>query len=151
MVYHDYDGRCVMAASGLSDGRTIFNKSFQDYVKSTIWQKVFRASGNSTYNINSTSDEAPAYAHISHSRLVALCPNCGGAEAVWREGPHVMLCANCGNADIQGRLRTVILPDNLNEIEQLLMQRSNPATRNWLSGETIEELEAENIGHGIQA
>jgi hypothetical protein len=40
-------------------------------------------------------------------------------------------------------------PPNVADIEALVMPRPVPATRNWLPGETMLDLLAENIEHGI--
>lgn len=128
----------------LIDGQSFFNKSFEKYLSSPTWIKVARQQGIRAPSEIANIEDNPTYAHISHSRIVADCPNCNNAEFVWRDGPHVMACANCGNADIQNKLRQVIIPDILNMIEGALLRRPNPATRNWFPGETLEQLETEN-------
>lgn len=40
-------------------------------------------------------------------------------------------------------------PSNVSEIEALVMPRPVPATRNWLPGEALHDLLAENVAHGI--
>jgi hypothetical protein len=39
--------------------------------------------------------------------------------------------------------------DHRVEVERILMERPNPRNRNWLPGETVFTLLAENIAHGI--
>lgn len=128
----------------LIDGQSFFNKSFEKYLASPTWTKVAQQQGIRAPSEIAGVEDKPAYAHISHSRIVADCPNCNNAEFVWRDGPYIMACANCGNADIGNKLRVVIMPEILGGIEELLMKRPNPATRNWIPGETLEQLEAEN-------
>lgn len=94
---------------------------------------------------------APGLAYINHSRLIADCPDCGGAEFVWRDGPHVMLCASCLNGGIGHRWRPVVLPADLAEIEAVLAARPLPQNRNWAPGETIGQLRAENLAHSGEA
>lgn len=40
-------------------------------------------------------------------------------------------------------------PTDRTEIERLLMDRPDPSSRNWSPGETVFDLTAENIRHGI--
>lgn len=40
-------------------------------------------------------------------------------------------------------------PPNVEDIEWLVMQRPVPGTRNWLPGEELQDLLAENVQHGI--
>jgi hypothetical protein len=87
---------------------------------------------------------------------VARCPrpHCWGAE---HHGPRRggagmelgglfdagMECKEC-----HGRF-AVTWPTDRAEIERILMDRPDPATRNWLPGETLQELVIENLAHGI--
>jgi len=61
----------------------------------------------------------------------------GGLELEW------FRCSFCGWT---GR---AVWPDNLSGIEKVLRLRPVPSTRNWLPGETVETLVAENLEHGI--
>lgn len=132
----------------LIDGQSMFNMPIQQYWR-TVWWEVARRSGLHTPDPDRTSSENPSILHISHGRLVATCPNCQQAEYVWRKGPHVMVCANCGNADIKGRCRIVVMPKpgDLDKIEALLLERPNPANRNWYPEQSLADLVAENEEH----
>lgn len=78
-------------------------------------------------------------AYINHGRWVADCP-CGGAELVTENEP--MLCGSCGMTS------PVDFPEGQAEIERLLLQREM-RNRNWLPGESVEQIAAENIENGI--
>lgn len=84
----------------------------------------------------------PAVARVNHNRWIADCPDCAGAVDVWRDGPHLMICPNCLNARAGHLWRRVALPADAAAIEDALMDRPIPQTRNW-EGETVAELRAE--------
>jgi NMD protein affecting ribosome stability and mRNA decay len=92
--------------------------------------------------LDEVADAAPVAATINHGRLIAECPDCRGAEMVWRERP-LLLCHSCGNRAIGGKWRRVALPGDLPAIEAELSGRGDAATRNWLPGETPAELRRE--------
>jgi hypothetical protein len=80
-------------------------------------------------------------AYANHGRWVAGCPRCNSAEHL-RERERYFRCQLCGFND---RLRW---PRNHKQIEAALAPRPTP-NRNWYPGETVGELIAENIEHGI--
>lgn len=84
-----------------------------------------------------------AIAYINESKWVADCPSewCRGAELI--APGHDMLCADCG------MVSKVKWPKDRVEIERLLNLRPDPFRRNWLPHETVNDLLAENIEHGI--
>jgi len=95
-------------------------------------------------------------AYVNHGRWVADCPFCGGAERVWIEGlrtaPDVEFpfgvvdgVLHCGTT---GGTCPVEFPGNRRDIARVLARRSDERTRNWLPGETVEMLVAENVEHG---
>lgn len=89
--------------------------------------------------------DAPAtVAYVSHSRLIAGCPDCNGAEFVYRDGPHLFMCQSCWNGAIGGKWRLVLVPDVLPEVEAILGERPIPQSRNWHPTETLAQLRAEN-------
>lgn len=84
----------------------------------------------------------PIPAYINHNRWVADCPICNGAELASPESPFFR-CANCGfEAGVQ-------FPANRQGIEAVLAHRPHLLNRNWRPGESIADLRAENIGHGV--
>lgn len=119
---------------------------------SSVWTKVYRRNGHTVKpDLTNVSADNPTVAHISHNKLLALCPNCNSAEYVWRDGPHVMICAECGNADINGMARRVDTPDAtlMAAIELVLSARSRPQNRNWDPSESVQDLLQENLEHGV--
>lgn len=78
------------------------------------------------------------------ARWIATCPDCRiGAEYVWLAQP-LMFCMACCNRALGGRWRRVDLPSERAEIERLLLLRSDPRTRSWTPGETLEQVAAAN-------
>ncbi len=85
-----------------------------------------------------------AYAEVNHGRWLARCatPWCFNAMALTflQDG---FVCDEC-------RLpMPVQWPADPLVITRLLALRPHPASRNWLPGETVEELLMENTAHGI--
>lgn len=87
-----------------------------------------------------------------------LCPNAEGfyakapagfvyqvRDGVWEEVSTHFVCRICGTVNelIWPRYETMLA------VERLLMMRPNPFTRNWVPGETLENLMLENGAHGI--
>lgn len=93
------------------------------------------------------SGELEARAMVNHGRWIALCPLCGGAENVTADDP-VFYCLSCGNERIDGRLMPAVFPDEAErrEIEAALEKRQR-LNQNWLPGETVIKLVAENKAH----
>lgn len=82
----------------------------------------------------------PVLAYINHGRWVADCV-CNGSELI--DGP-VMVCGSCG-------METPVKypgPKTRKRIEDALSVR-NQRLQNWHPDETIDELIAQNIDHGI--
>jgi hypothetical protein len=98
-------------------------------------------------NIKWMARGIPVYAEIWRSMWVAQCPDC--PEAIIVEPGEPFWCPNCCNAANGGYARPLIFPDNRTAIEELLLARPNPETRNWLEHETLDMLRAENLEHGI--
>jgi hypothetical protein len=79
-------------------------------------------------------------------RWIARCPTCSGAEYV-DPGDPVFICLSCFNSEHGNKLLSVRFPERRQEIEAALEPR--PAqNRNWLPGETVEDILAENSKHG---
>jgi hypothetical protein len=92
-------------------------------------------------NLTAHPIPAPAYAFISEGRWVANCDECNGAEFVTEEQP--MVCGTCG------AVSQVIWPDDVDGIEAVLVKRPKVVNRNYLPGETVALLKAENKMHGV--
>lgn len=96
-------------------------------------------------------DLTPVDAQIVAGRLVAKCPaeGCDGLEIVWFGRP-LLWCVTCRNATWEGFWLPVRIPKLtvLALIDQALAVRPEPH-RNWVPGETVEALIAENEAHGL--
>jgi hypothetical protein len=73
---------------------------------------------------------------------VVDCPVCSDALKL-APGDSLFACWGCG-AEAE-----VVWPVNPAAIERLLLMRPLAQSRNWLPGETLHDLLAENIAHGI--
>lgn len=98
----------------------------------------------------------PVYAEVNamdlgpvgqHGRWIAKCTDCSGAEYVDPENP-IFMCLSCMNRSIAGQWRRVVFPRQKAAIEQALLARP-AAHRNWVPGETVADLHAENKRMGI--
>ena len=89
-------------------------------------------------------------ARANGGRWIADCPQagCDGAMYVSFDDPR-FFCCECRNAGFGGVPVKVVLPKDRAAIETVLLERPVPATRNWTPGETIGQLEAENVGNGV--
>ena len=81
----------------------------------------------------------PVFSRINENRWIADCAECRGAEFVIEGQPFI--CASCGAVSV------VTWPAETEEIEQVLDKRLNPLNRNWMPGETVDDLLRENSEH----
>ena len=91
--------------------------------------------------------QRPVVAEVSHNRWIAVC-ECGGCEVVDPEAP-LFYCFSCYNIADGGLARSVAFPPDWDQVERVLMVRMDPLTRNFLPGETLDKLRAENMEHGL--
>ena len=82
-------------------------------------------------------------AYVNHGRWVVDCPEpyCGGAAIA----ETVFVCNNCK------RVEPVEWPEYKTLIDDVLNVRPVPQTRNWIPGETVNDLKRENKAHGLPA
>lgn len=81
---------------------------------------------------------------VEHGRWCAACPACAQMMAFspeWR----LALCFACG-----AEYGNVELPANWREIESVLIGR-DVVNRNWIPGESVADLTAENAANGVAA
>ena len=78
-------------------------------------------------------------AYVNHGRWVADCPLCPSAQVVDRGCPE-MWCPQCE----PGGWFTVVFPEDASAIEVVLDMRPRINNRNWVPGETVEDLVREN-------
>lgn len=83
----------------------------------------------------------------NHGRWVARCPRPWCTNAIALNPGDTQF--ECAAADGCGQVADVIWPPDPAAIEALLLMRPVPATRNWLPGETLADLIAENAAHGV--
>lgn len=87
---------------------------------------------------------ATVAARANWGRWIADCLTCGSADR-FRPGTPDMTCMECGAyQEIVWPAESLVVG-----VERLLMMRPNPATRNWEPGETLHDLLAENVEHGV--
>jgi hypothetical protein len=93
--------------------------------------------------------DAPLVALVNGGRWIAQC-ECGGAEHVDPE-TRLFMCGSCFNAEVGHRWRTVELPDaqTMRIVEVALLMRPEQDTRNWQADESVADLIAENVAHGL--
>ena len=86
-----------------------------------------------------------AYAEVNHGRWIARCPRpyCTNAMQVDRG----QATFGCVALDGCGWIGELVWPADPDAIEALLAMRPVPGTRNWLPGETLAQLLAENVVH----
>jgi hypothetical protein len=87
------------------------------------------------------------HARVDHGRWIVDCPceGCNGAELAWGGG---FFCCECRNGDHNGNLLAVKYPVERLQIERVLLKRPIE-NRNWHSGESVDDLIAENKEHGL--
>ncbi len=85
-------------------------------------------------------------AFINHSRWILECPNCPNAMSASKEFRY-FICFECGSTDNDGDWYHVLFPRDadMDEIEDLLLERSVEEARNWYPGEDLVDLEEENL------
>lgn len=94
--------------------------------------------------------DAVAVARVSGSCWIADCPSGDGdAEFVNFSEPR-FFCCTCRNARWGHKPLRVEVPKPTlrTEIEDVLLQRPDPRTRNWGPGEDLADLKAENLTRG---
>ena len=97
--------------------------------------------------------------YVNHGRWVVECPaaDCRAAIDVSDRLEWGVVTCDCQdrsvcyhNADPCGHKILVGWPTNWQEIDRILGAREDPLNRNWLPGETVEDLKAENLLHGMR-
>lgn len=106
--------------------------------------------------------EAKTFAYVNHGRWVVSCPwGCNSAQYASRDDRRFFCveCDNGGGTVVTHFVRPnhpqwvpVIWPSNADvaTIEALLSLRPETAAQNWLPGEPIENLAAENEARGVR-
>jgi hypothetical protein len=84
----------------------------------------------------------PQAAYINHGRWVVDCPKCNGAGLTSRT-MKVSCCFDCGGVFIN-----ITFPKQAKKIEDVLLKRTDMASRNWTT-ESVNDLLEENKTHGV--
>lgn len=79
---------------------------------------------------------------VNHNRWNPMCPECNAGVCTGRNWKEAR-CFGCGAI-----FRTVVWPEDIDAIEKILHKRP-PKARHWKPHETIAELFAQNIQHGV--
>lgn len=87
-------------------------------------------------------------AWVNRGDWVANCPHCPGSQIV--EPGQPFYCIDCRMIGNEGYAQKIWFPGARRAIEAILSLRPNPMTRNYLMGETVDGLRAENIEHGLR-
>lgn len=118
-----------------------------------IGRDVMAAAGltPSSIAIEASPTAAPAIAHVNEGRWIANCPaaDCTAALVLHESAPF--LCPLCLNAAAGYAPRRVAWPAEAAEIEAALALRPRVVTRNWVPGEPVAALLAENVREGVTA
>lgn len=85
----------------------------------------------------------PVAVYANHGRWVVDCPDCNAAQLTHPSDPR-FLCNVCGNVGNGRRFRPVIWPRGHEKLGELLDARADVELQNWLPGETVGDLRAEN-------
>lgn len=85
--------------------------------------------------------------YANHGRWIVECPDCRGAQLAHPVDQRFM-CNSCANAAVGGLWRPTLWPKNRADIESALHVRPVEA-RNWINGETVAHLRAENKSRGV--
>lgn len=89
------------------------------------------------------------FAEINASRWIVHCPLAGCNEAIHTAPGLPFFCPECLNMTHGGIAYQVVFPAEMTDIEQVLSVRPLSKTRNWLPGESLDFLVAENRIHGL--
>ncbi len=91
-------------------------------------------------------------AEINHGRWIVNCPEpgCRGASLADPARP-IFMCPSCWNATHGHYWLQVEFPTEREAIEAELLARPLAANRNWVPGESVEQLRRDNAAHGHAA
>ena len=126
-----------------SDHPVTPSRSFEDYVRRYLLRGAQR---RGVRLLLEPAEVEPLKAWVSEGRWIVRCGgvSCHGAERVWEGG--LVMCASCWNSYAGHKLVRTSFPRSRKRIETLLDVRPLES-RNWLLGETVADLEAQNAEH----
>ncbi len=88
----------------------------------------------------------PLEARADYARWIVDCPNCNNAEFAFED--NLFFCSLCHNSHVGSKVLKVKIPNERKKIEDLLGKRPIN-NRHWSPKDTIEELENDNMSHGL--
>jgi hypothetical protein len=121
--------------------------SYEEFYQRWLVPTMVKFIGKVT-NLNDIAPKIEVKAVCNWGRWIARCPFCAGAELVWEA--RLFMCCSCWNEQAGHKFLKVKLPSNKAQIEQELLKRPLPPTRNWEIGESIARLRKENKEHGVK-
>lgn len=92
--------------------------------------------------------QGTVHTYVNRSLWAVDCPFCAGAMPAQPDEPF--FCPDCLMQGNGFKAMAVEWPDERAAIEALLVKRNDPNTRNWLVGETADDLARENAEHGVE-
>ena len=131
---------------GWTEGRTLHRISYAEYAAKGILARIAANSNVRLPPSSAVSANAAISAFLCRDHLIVGCEDCGDYQLVWQDMP-LFMCSVCWNVNAGGQFVRVTVPDNIHEIYERLRVRKFPEHRNWLPGETLATLDAENDTH----
>lgn len=98
--------------------------------------------------LDDVATEPVAMARVHNNMWIVDCPWCSNAEFAFLNTP-LFMCENCWNQTVGGKWIAVKFPPDVKEIDAALEARPVPNNRNWNLGESVSDLETENVEHGL--
>jgi len=129
----------------IDTGDTYFNEIAKENISGSRGAK--EKLDRSILNRFQVYDGKPLEARAEYARWIVDCPNCNSAEFAFED--KLFFCSLCKNSDIQGKVRKVQMPEERQQIEAILSVRPIK-NRHWFPNETVQDLENENIQHGLE-
>ena len=131
---------------GWTEGRTLHRVSYEEYAAKGTLAQIAANSNVQLPPVSAVSENPAIPAFIYRDNLIVGCEDCRDYQLVWRDTP-LFMCAQCWNTNAGGQFLRVTIPDEIDEIYELLRVRKFPEHRNWLPGETLASLDIENRQH----
>lgn len=102
--------------------------------------------GRSPANLKLDNPVGILYAYVNYGRWICDCPYCKSAQVVSYKEP-IFFCPECDMIQNYGHAMNIKFPRAYKNIEQLLLVRPSVINRNWDLGQSLKELERENMEH----
>lgn len=128
----------LILPAGIEDERHVYRLADLEEVKT--WRRVYfkRLVGKVPERVNKPVLQPT----INHGRWLVECPQCRGSVTLATPGLETVVCMGMCGVEYPVRF-----PDDREQIEEILLLRTSE-NRNW-TGETVDELRAENVAHGV--